>query len=128
MKMNYSTRNCGVLCCNGQHFIKFIDGKAMIPSWEFFEIVRHYDKNIEKLCGIVCLSDKLCHIHKKLNCLHFFSNYIRDRNINNDIIISKILIRDNCQHPMCLNNWCFEIRETEYVGYKKPISYRARYL
>lgn len=127
MKMNYSTRNCDVPCCNGQHFIKFIDGKAMIPSWEFFEIVRHYDKNIEKLCGIVFLSDELCHIHKKLNCLHFFSNYIRDKNINNDIIISKILIRDNCQHPMCLNNWCFEIRETGYVGYKKPISYRARY-
>lgn len=126
MKMNYSTRNCEVPCCNGQHFIKFIDGKAMILSWEFFEIVRHYDKNIAKLCGIVWLSDKLCHIHKKLNCLHFFSNYIRDKNINNDIIISKI--RDNCQHRMCLNNWCFEIRETEYVGYKKPISYRARYL
>ena len=124
--MNYSKRNCEVPFCNGQHFIKFIDGKAMIPSWEFFEIVRHYDKNIAKLCGIVWLSDKLCHIHKKLNCLHFFSNYIRDKNINNDIIISKI--RDNCQHRMCLNNWCFEIRETEYVGYKKPISYRARYL
>lgn len=77
--------------------------------------------------GIVFLSDELCHIHKKLNCLHFFSNYIRDKNINNDIIISKILIRDNCQHPMCLNNWCFKIRETGYVGYKKPISYRARY-
>ena len=80
-------------CCDGQHFIKFIDGKAVIPTWEFFQIVRHYEKNIR---GIVCSSEKFmwysmfqCHSHRKLDCLHFFSNNIRQKIINNNIIITK---------------------------------------
>ena len=48
-KINYSTRNCGVPCCDGGHFIKFVNGIAKIPTWEFFQIVRHYDKNIQEL-------------------------------------------------------------------------------
>ena len=69
---NFCMRNCGVPCCDGQHFIKFINGKAVIPMWEFFQIVRHYEKNIQNLCGIVCSNDRLCHLHTKLDCLHFF--------------------------------------------------------
>lgn len=111
---NYLVRNYGVPCCNGQHFIKFINRNAVIPTWKFFQIVRHYEKNIEQLCGIACESEYLCRLHQKLNCLQFFSNNIRHKNIQNDIIISKIMIRDNCRHPYCLNIWCFKIYETEY--------------
>ena len=58
----------------------------------------------------------------------FFSNNIRQKNINNDIIVKQIMIRENCMHPYCLNNWRFEIYETEYVGYEKPMSWRSKYL
>ena len=57
----------------------------------------------------------------------FFSNNIRLNNINNDIIVTKIMIRENCKHPLCLNNWCFEIYETEYLGYNKPLAWRSKY-
>ena len=93
--------------------------------WEFFQIVRHYEKNIQNLCGIVCSNDRLCHLHRKLN---YLSNNIRQKDINNDIIVKKIMIRENCKHPFCLNNWCFEIYETEYAGYNKPLARRSKYL
>ena len=63
----------------------------------------------------VCSKNNLCLLHKKLNCLKFFSEYIRDRNINRNDIVSKILIKENCKHRMCLNNWCLEIYETKYL-------------
>ena len=86
---------------------KFINGRGKIPTWEFFEIVRHLEKNIIELCGPVCSKNNLCLLHKKLNCLNLFSEYIRDRNINRNDIVSKI--------SMCINNWCFEIYETKYL-------------
>ena len=82
---NYSVRNYGVPCCNGQHFIKFINGKAVIPTWEFFRIVRHYEKNIEELCDIACESEYLCRLHQKLNCLHFLAIIL-------DIKISRMIL------------------------------------
>ena len=94
-------RNCGVPCCHGQHYIKFINGKAKIPAGEFFEIVRHFEKNIVELCGPACPNDNLCLLHKKLNCLKFFIEYIRDRNRNRNDIVTKILIKENCEHKMC---------------------------
>ena len=72
LNSNFCVRKNGVPCCNGQNFIKIIDGKVVIPTWEFFQIVRHYEKNIQNLCGIACSDDSLCHLHKKLNYLHFF--------------------------------------------------------
>ena len=112
---NFCVKNCNVPCCHGQHYIKFNNGRGKIPTWEFFEIVRHLEKNIIELCGPVCSKNNLCLLHKKLNCLKFFSEYIRDRNINRNDIVSKILIKENCKHPMCINNWCFEIYETKYL-------------
>ena len=123
----FRVRNCGVPCCDGQRFIKFIDGKAVIPTWGFFQIVRHYQKNIQNLCGIACSDDRLCHLHRKLNYFQFFSNSIRQKNINNNIILKKLMIRDNCKHPYCLNSWCFEIYETAYVGYDKPLPWRSKF-
>ena len=84
---NFAVRNCGVPCCKVQHFIKFIQGKAVIPSWKLIQIERCCKKNIERLCGIVCKNDNLCKLHKKLNTFLFFSNYITDRNIErNDVV------------------------------------------
>ena len=125
---NYYVINCNVPCCHGQHYIKFINGKAVIPTWDFFEIVRHYEKNIANLCGPVCSSNSLCRLHKKLNCLHFFSEYIRDKNINSNIIVAKILIK-NCLHPFRLNGCCFLIYETKYMkDCSMSMTWRSRYL
>ena len=122
---NFSVRNCNVPCCHGQHFIKFRDGKAVIPVWELFQTEKCWKRNIKNLCGIVCENDNLCNFHRKLNVFEFFTQYIRARNINRNDVVSKIFIRDNCRHPYCLNSWCFKICETTWVLSDKTLQYRA---
>ena len=51
---NFYVRNCGAPCCHGQHYTKFINGRAVVPTWGFFEIQRHFEKNIVELCGPAC--------------------------------------------------------------------------
>ena len=41
-------KNCGVNCCNSKHYIKFIDGIAIIPTWQIFEIERCWKKTLQK--------------------------------------------------------------------------------
>ena len=38
----------------GKHFIKFKNGKAVIPTWEVSEIEKCYEQNIKNLCGESC--------------------------------------------------------------------------
>ena len=64
--------NCNVPCYNGKHFINFEDGKAVIPTWEFFNIVRHWEENIKNICGIICTKKEICNPHKKIRKFTFF--------------------------------------------------------
>ena len=43
--------NCNEPTCNGKHNIIFIDDKAIISVEESFKIVRHWQKNVENICG-----------------------------------------------------------------------------
>ena len=92
---NFCVRNCVVPSCQGQHFIKFTNGRAKIPTLEFFEIERHYKRNIVELCGPACPNKNLCLLHQKSECFKFFSDYIRDRNISRNDIVTKILTKKN---------------------------------
>ena len=113
---NFTVTNCMAICCERQHNIKFKDGRAVIPVWELFKIEKCWENNITNLCGIVCENDSMYNLHKKLDAFKFFTENIKDRNINKDIVVTKILIRDNCKHPYCIGAWCFEIFETKWVG------------
>lgn len=107
---SYTVKNCNVPNCQGQHFIKFKNGKAVIPTWEMSEIEKCYEQNIKNLCGESCKNKNLCLLHRKLNVFKFFINGIEERNFRN-IKVSKIVIYDNCSHPFCFGGWCFEIYE-----------------
>ena len=122
---SFTTRHCGALCCNGQPYIKFINEKAVIPTWEMFNIERCWKKNIRNLCDIVCPEKNQCKLHRKLNIFTFFSECIRNRNTERIDVVSKILIKENCKHEYCMNGWCFEIFETEHIT--KPGT-RCKYL
>ena len=124
---NTTLRNCLVPFCDGQHFINFKNSKAVITASDFFEICRHFTKNVHDICGFECSSNVPCNNHKKLNVLKHTENYYRNKNINSDIVISKIQIRI-CDHPYCFKNWCFRIYETKYVGYECSIKYRSNFL
>ena len=47
---NTTLRNCLVPCCNGQHFLKFRNSKALITASDFFKICRHFTKNVHDIC------------------------------------------------------------------------------
>ena len=113
-----------VTCCEGQHYIKFRDGRAIIPVWELFNIQKCWEKNIKNLCGIVCESSSMCILHRKLHIFKHFTEETKNRNINNDIVVTEILIKDNCQHPYCMGGWCFAISRTKWVG--KNVGLRER--
>ena len=80
-----------------------------------FNIERCWKKNIRNLCDIVCPEKNQRKLHRKLNILTFFSEYIRNRNTERNDAVSKILIKENCKHKYCMNGWCFEIFETEHI-------------
>ena len=47
---NTTLRNCLVPCCNGKHFLKFRNSKALITASDFFKICRHFTKNVHDIC------------------------------------------------------------------------------
>ena len=96
-----TTRNCNVPCCTGQHFIKFKNGKCVLPIWELFQIERHWRRNINELCR---KNNCSCQLRRKLNGFLFFMNTIRIRNIERNDIVSKIMIRENCKQKYCLKS------------------------
>lgn len=81
MKQTFTGRNCNVPCCNGQHLIEFINGKAIIPTKECLEIIRDWEENVKIICdGIIWSKDKMCNAHKKMANLYFLSEFIRYNN------------------------------------------------
>ena len=118
-------KNCGVNCCNSKHNLKFINGKAIIQTWEMFEIEKCWKKIVREKCDIVCPEKRQCEEHMWLNVFSFFSEYVKERNTYRNDIFSKISIRENCGYKGCFNEWYFEIYETKYLT--EPGT-RAKYL
>ena len=42
---------------------------------------RLYLKNISNICGALCKEDDPCHLHKKLQKLNLFMNYVEEKNM-----------------------------------------------
>ena len=123
---NYSTvvGNCNVPCCHGKH-IKFNEnGIAIFPVWELFQIERCWEKNLKNICDVVCSSEPMCLAHRKLKIFKHFTEDIRNRNLNQNIIAEYIYIRDNCIHPF----WCFNIQKTKWLPSDAGLSIRSKYL
>ena len=78
---------------------------------DFFELYRHYHKNVTILCDIVYSADVPSNLHKNLHKLNFFVKYIREKNLCEDTFVSQIHVKE-CNHPFCFG-WCFEIYDTK---------------
>ena len=126
MENYFTVRNCNVPCCHGQHFIKFNDIRlASIPVPELFSIDRCLEKNVKNICGVVCESDKMCLAHRRLKIFKIFTEEIREKNLNRNIVAETIRIKDNCMHQFCMNNWCFGVGKTKWLSSDVGLSYRA---
>ena len=126
MENYFTVRNCNVPCCHGQHFIKFNDIRlASIPVPKLFSIDRCLEKNVKNICGVVCESDKMCLAHRRLKIFKIFTEEIREKNLNKNIVAETIRIQDNCMHPFCMNSWCFGVGKTKWLSSDVGLSYRA---
>ena len=65
------------------------------------------------------------HAHKRLKIFKYFTEEIRERNLNRNIVATRICIKDDYKHPYCMNSWYFRIAETKWVSSNESLSYRA---
>ena len=101
--------NCNVPNCDGKHNIVFIQQKAVIGMEEFFKIVNHWGKNGENICGKFCRYQIFCKPHRRFNFIQMFKNKILKNNANNRVKITKLEIKRDCVHDICMDNWCFNV-------------------
>ena len=106
-------KHCHVPNCDALHNIVFIENRAVISVNEFYKIVRHWEKNVENICGEKCKkTEKYCMPHRRLNFVKMLKESVLKRNRDQKKKIIKIfemeLVR-YCQHDICMKNCCFNI-------------------
>ena len=83
-------------CCDKPHFMKyqkdFIKEYYVMNTDNFVDLWRHHKKFVEQKCDFVCPKDETCFLHEKLNRLTDFVEWIRDRNLNENTVVTKIAI------------------------------------
>ena len=104
-------RNCHVPNCNGLHNIVFVGNRAVISVNEFYKLVRHWEKmsktyvekNAKEQRSIVYLT--------RLNFVKMLKESVlkRNRDQRKTIKLFKMELVRQCQHNICMNNWCFNI-------------------
>ena len=103
--------NCNVANCNGCHNIVFNGNRAVITVNEFYNIISHWEQNLENICSKVCKHEKFYTPHRRLNFIKMLKDNVLKTNRNDKKLIKIFemeLIRD-CVHTICMNNWCFNI-------------------
>ena len=61
-------KNCHLPNSDGLHNIYFNGNRAVISVNEFYKIVRHWEQNVENICGKECKKpEKYCKLHRRLN-------------------------------------------------------------
>ena len=105
-------RNCHVPNCDGLRNIVFIGNRAVISVNEFYKILRHWEQNVENICGKECKrTEQYCLPHRRLNIVEMLKeNFLkRSRDQNKVKKIFEMELVQQCQHNICMNNWCFNI-------------------
>lgn len=90
MNFTKSSRKCindkYLTCCDKQHFMRRMKDSAsdwfVVNTSDFIDMWRHHKKHVEKVCDIVCASDEMCELHKKLTKMADYVEWVRDKNLN----------------------------------------------
>ena len=92
-------KNCHVPNFDGLHNIYFIGNRADISVNELYKIARHWQQNVENICGKECKrTEKYCIPHRQ------------------------------CDHNICMNNWCFNILKKKLQWKFSKDSYQTVFL
>ena len=82
-------------CCDKQHFMKYQKNSMkeyyVMNTDDFVDLWRHHKKFVEQKCDYVC-PEKNCFLHEELQKLTDYVDWIRDRNLNKNIIVTKIAL------------------------------------
>ena len=67
-----------------QNFIKIQVKHFVINSQDFIDLWQHHKKFVTKKCDYVCPKNEPCYLHKRLNELTDFVDFLRDFNLNDN--------------------------------------------
>ena len=80
-------------CCDKQHFMKYdkdsIKEYFVMNTSDFIDLWRHHKKYVKQKCDFICPKNEICYLHKRLNELTDYVHWIRDRNLNENTVVSK---------------------------------------
>ena len=124
-------KNCHAPNCDGLHNIYFIGNRADISVNELYKIARHRQQNVENICGKECKrTEKYCIPHRRLNFVKMLKDSVLKRNRDEKKIIKIFemeLVRQ-CDHNICMNNWCFNILKKKLQWEFSKDSYQTVFL
>ena len=83
-------------CCDKQHFMKYekdsIKEYFVLNTSDFVNLWRHHKKFVWQKCDFVCPKKEICSLHERLYELTDFVDWIRDRNLNENTVVSKVVL------------------------------------
>ena len=59
---------------------------------DFVDLWRHHKKYVEQKCDFICPKKEICYLHKRLNELTDYVDWISDRNLNENTVVTKIAL------------------------------------
>ena len=124
-------KNCHVPNFDGLHNIYFIGNRADISVNELYKIARHWQQNVENICGKECKrTEKYCIPHRRLNFVKMLKDSVLKRNRDEKKIIKIFemeLVRQ-CDHNICMNNCNFNILKKKLQREFSKDSYQTVFL
>ena len=121
-------------CCDKQHFMKYqkdsIKEYYVMNTDNFVDLWRHHKKFVEQKCDYVCPEKKNCFLHEELQKLTDYVDWIRDRNLNENIIVTKIALffeKDSTRREAF---WWYnqKIWDEKHVPDNVTMSWRAQFV
>ena len=83
-------------CWDKQHFMKYqkdsVKEYYVMNTDDFVDLWRHHKKFVEQKCYHVCPKKNNCFLHEELQKLTDHVDWIRDRNLNQNLIVTKIAL------------------------------------
>lgn len=82
--------NSTIFCKKNHYFKKVEDGVLEMNTSDFFNVVQHHQELMRVRCDRVCSREVTCDLHVQLEKLNYFAEYVREKKLNETMIMNKI--------------------------------------
>ena len=129
--MDFLSNRCigdkSLFCNNKHYFKKNEDGVVVLNASNFFNVVRHHQELVRVRCNWVCPKEVTCNLHVQLEKLNYYAEFVREKNLNETEIISKIgFLYDKEKAKEKKVFWWTEIVEWEKKQCPKEVTLKWR--